>query len=68
MNVNYEDWLSEAGWDENRLSTFLSFISGTPGQTGTTSTTSAPNNSWANMLGSALSGLKKTDGSSLFGG
>ena len=67
LNANYEDWLAEAGWDENRLNTFLGFISGTPGQTGTSTTTSSPNNSWANLLGSALSGLKKSDGTSLFG-
>lgn len=68
LNVDFEDWLGKEGWDENRLNTFLGFISGTPGQTGTSTTSTSPNNSWASMLGSALSGLKNTDGTSLFGG
>lgn len=68
LNVDYEDWLAKEGWDENRLNTFLGFISGTPGQVGTSTSSSTPNNSWANLLGSALSGIKKSDGTSLFGG
>lgn len=67
LNVDYQDWLDKSGYDANQLSQFLGFVSGTPGQTGSSSSTTSPNNSWANMLGAALSGLKKTDGTSLFG-
>lgn len=56
-NVGYQNFLDSQNWDAIKLNQFLGFVNGAPGQTGTTSTTSSPDNSWASLIGSALSGL-----------
>lgn len=70
-NLDYEDWLGEQGWDENRLNTVLSMLGLIPGQVGSSSTgsTSTPNNSAFNGIGAALAALFSGSGknASLFG-
>ena len=66
LNVDYEDWLAEQNWDENRLNNLLATIQGIPGQTGTTSSSTSPNNSWATILGGLASNDKFTSSANNF--
>jgi hypothetical protein len=63
-NVKYQDWLDRQGYGDSQLAKLIASLSGTPGQATTNTTTTSPNNQWASLLASALSGM---NGSSLFG-
>lgn len=55
LNVGFEDWLAQQGWDSNQVNQLLGVLTAQPQATQTTSQT--PNNQWAGLLGSALGSL-----------
>lgn len=55
LNIQFEDWLAQQGWDANQVNQLLGVLTAQPQATQTTST--SPNNQWANLLGSALGSL-----------
>lgn len=64
-NTNYADWIEQRDWDKTNLTQLIQLLSGTPGAT-PPSTSPSPDNSWASMPASALSGLGGSGGG-LFG-